>query len=143
MNARQVRWFSRLINLGVALVWVINGIYCKLLNQVPRHELIVGRILGAEYARELVVVIGILEVAMAVWILTNVRPRLNAACQILLIGAMNLLEFFLASDLLLWGRWNLVFAFLLLGVIYFNSFILRQTGPFILCSIRGSAIRLR
>jgi hypothetical protein len=39
---------------------------------------------------------------------------------------MNTLEFILVPDLLLWGRANAIFAFMLIGVIYFNEFYLNQ-----------------
>ena len=34
----------------IAGVWLVFGLYCKVLNQVPRHEEIVAQILGTEQA---------------------------------------------------------------------------------------------
>ena len=37
---------------------------------------------------------------------------------------MNVIEFILVPDLLLWGKMNAIFAFLLVLVVYYNEFIL-------------------
>ncbi len=50
------------------------------------------------------------------------KTRLNAISQIIIIGAMNTIEFLLVPDLLLWGKYNSVFAFLLIIAIYLNEF---------------------
>jgi hypothetical protein len=41
-----------------------------------------------------------------------------------IVGTMNVIEFFLAPDLLLFGRMNIVFAFGFIVIIYINEFIL-------------------
>ncbi|WP_245705453.1 hypothetical protein [Chitinophaga filiformis] len=43
---------------------------------------------------------------MAVWILSGIKSRLNAILQMVVVAAMNIPEFFLVPDLLLWGRLN-------------------------------------
>jgi len=70
--------------------------------------------------------IGLMEVGMAIWILSGFRPRLSAILQILTIGTMNILEFVLAPDLLLWGRANAFFALLFIILIYYNEFSLNK-----------------
>ena len=90
----------------IATVWLINGLVCKVLNLVPRHQEIVARILGDDHARVLTLFIGLSETAMAIWVLSCIRTRLNAITQIVVIATMNTLEFFLVPDLLLWGRAN-------------------------------------
>lgn len=106
----------------IATVWIINGLFCKVLNLVPRHQEIVAGILGTEHVRSLTFLIGIAEIGMAAWILTGIRKRLNVVTQILVIASMNSLEFFLVPDLLLWGRANAFFAFAFIVLIYFNEF---------------------
>lgn len=113
---------ARLIQYFIAAVWLINGLFCKVLNMVPRHQKIVERILHIENGRLFTLLIGISEIAMSIWILSSYRKRLNAIIQIFIISTMNLLEFFLAPDLLLWGQWNAVFALLLVLLIFFNEF---------------------
>jgi hypothetical protein len=50
---------------------------------------------------------------MAAWILSGIRTKLNAITQVVVIATMNTLEFIMAPDLLLWGRFNAMFAALL------------------------------
>jgi hypothetical protein len=116
----------RIINYLIALVWISNGLFCKVLNLIPRHEQIVARILGAEYAGVLTRLIGVAEIFMAVWVLSRVYSRLNAWTQIIIVVAMNILEFLLVPDLLLWGRFNAIFAFLFVAAVYYNEFVLNR-----------------
>jgi hypothetical protein len=116
----------QLLNFFIATVWISNGLFCKVLNFVPRHQEIVGRILSNEHSRLLTLVIGLSEMAMAVWILSSLWTRLNAATQIFIIALMNSLEFFLVPDLLLWGKANAVFAFMFILLIYCNEFHLNK-----------------
>ena len=93
-----------------------------MLHLVPRHEAIVARILGPEYAAPLTRLIGLAEIGMAVWVLSGRWVRLNAAAQVALVLVMNALECWLAPDLLLWGRLNLVFAVLFSVLVYSYGF---------------------
>ena len=113
---------TQLLNYFIAAVWIINGLFCKVLNLVPRHQEIVSRILGNDHAKLFTIAIGISEIAMAVWILSGIRRRLNAIAQIIIIATMNVLEFILVPDLLLWGRFNALFAFLFMLLIFYNEF---------------------
>lgn len=113
---------TQLLNYFIAAVWIINGLFCKVLNLVPRHQEIVARILGSDHARLLTITIGLSEIAMAVWILSGIKRRLNAIAQIIIITTMNSLEFILVPDLLLWGRFNALFAFLFILLIFYNEF---------------------
>lgn len=116
--------FHKILTYLIAAVWFINGFFCKVLNLVPRHEQIVARILGSEYSQTLTIMIGLAETAMAVWILTGFKSKLNSIVQITVVATMNVIEFNVVPDLLLWGRLNIVFAFLFIGIVYFNEFIL-------------------
>lgn len=114
----------RLLTYFTAAVWISFGLFCKVLNLVPRQEKIVARILGEPYAGSLTKGIGAAEIVMAIWILSGIKSRINAATQIAVVAAMNVLEFFLAPDLLLWGRFNAVFAIIFMCVVYYNEFVL-------------------
>lgn len=116
----------RLLTWLIALVWITNGLFCKVLDMVPRHREIVGRILGEEHAVLFTRLIGISEILMAVWIVSRIWPRLNAIAQMTIIATMNTIEFILAPDLLLWGRMNSVFALLFILVIGYNEFVLNK-----------------
>ncbi len=118
----------KIITFLIATVWFANGLFCKFFVMVPRHEEIVQRIssLDRPSAYFATMGIGILEILMAIWVVSNFKARLNAIAQILIIATMNILEFILAPDLLLWGRFNSVFAFLFIMLIYYNEFHLNQ-----------------
>ncbi|PTB96152.1 hypothetical protein C9994_08620 [Marivirga lumbricoides] len=114
------------LTLLIATVWLVNGLICKVLNWVPRHQEIVAGILGEEYARPLTILIGISEIVMALWILSRFQPKWNAITQIIVVATMNMLEFILVPKLLLWGRFNALFALLFILIVYYNEFILKQ-----------------
>ena len=116
----------KLLSYCIAVIWIANGLFCKVLNMVPRHQQIVSKILGSEHARLLTVLIGCMEILMSIWIFSNNRSRLNAIVQIVVIGIMNTIEFIFVPDLLLWGKANAIFAFILILIIYFNEFHLKQ-----------------
>jgi uncharacterized membrane protein YphA (DoxX/SURF4 family) len=113
---------TKTITYCLATIWIANGLFCKILNLVPRHEQIVARILGNDFSRPLTMAIGFSEILMAVWILSGFKKRTNAVVQIIIIATMNSLEFIIAPDLLLWGKLNAFFAFLLILTIYYNEF---------------------
>lgn len=116
----------KILTFCIATVWIVNGLFCKVLNLVPRHEQIVTQILGDEYSRVLTLLIGLSEIAMAIWILSKYKSRLNAITQIAIVGIMNTLEFLLVPDLLLWGKLNSLFAIVFILVVYFNEFYLNK-----------------
>ena len=118
---------SIILTYVIAFVWMANGLFCKVLNLVPRHQEIVARILGGDDARPLTFLIGISEVIMAIWILSGYKSKWNAWTQIFIVALMNTLEFILVPDILLWGKFNAVFAFMFILVVYFNEFKLRNT----------------
>lgn len=116
---------NKLLNYCIAAVWLANGLFCKGLNLVPRHQQIVARILGEQYSTVFTKAIGFAEIGMAAWVVAALWPRLNAVTQIVIIAVMNVLEFILVPDLLLWGRLNLLFACLFILVIWYNTFYLK------------------
>ena len=63
---------------------------------------------------------------MVFWIVSGIKTRLNALTQILIVAVMNIIEFTLVPDLLLWGRLNALFAFLFICAVYFNEFVLNK-----------------
>ena len=116
----------KILTYCIASVWIANGLFCKVLNLVPRHEQIVAKILGDDHSKLLTILIGLSELIMAIWILSGYKTKLNAIAQISIIVTMNTIEFILAPDLLLWGKLNSLFAFLFVLVVYFNVFYLNR-----------------
>lgn len=120
---KQSSTFRYLLNIVIALVWLINGLFCKLLNMVPRHQEIVGRILGANYASFITMAIGVGELLIVVWIFSRIKSKWCAIAQISLVVTMNIIEAILAPDLLLFGRGNLFVALVFVIVVYINEFL--------------------
>ena len=110
----------------IATIWFVNGLFCKVLNLVPRHQQIVSEILGAEHSTLFTKLIGISEILMALWIVSGIKSRFNTIAQILIIATMNTMEFILVPDLLLWGKYNSLFAALFIAIIFSNEFVLHS-----------------
>ncbi|MEM1084054.1 MAG: DoxX-like family protein [Verrucomicrobiota bacterium] len=110
-----LRWFF-------AAVWLVNGVACKVFDLVPRHQEIVARILGEEHSLLLTRLIGFSEVIMAAWIISGIRARWSAVAQMAAVAAMNVLEFFIAPDLLLFGGWNALVALAYIALVGFDEF---------------------
>jgi uncharacterized membrane protein YphA (DoxX/SURF4 family) len=113
------QWICRVF---FALVWLVNGLFCKVLDGVPPHRWIVARILGEDHSMFLTRLIGIAEIAMAIWILTGFRPKWSAIAQISAVGMMNVIEFFLAPDLLLYGKANSLVAMAYMALVAWAEF---------------------
>jgi hypothetical protein len=124
LHARQTTHF--VLNVCIALVWLINGLFCKVLNFVPRHQEIVTRILGAGISSWATRAIGVSEILMGIWILSRIKPKLCAALQIAIIATMNTIEYILAPDLLLFGKINSLVALFFISVIFLNEFTLNK-----------------
>lgn len=89
------------LRLGIASVWLTHGLLCKLLGAVPRHQLIVARVVGEPLSGPVIYTVGIIEVALAVWVISGRYPKSCAAVQTGLIASMNVFELKLAADLLI------------------------------------------
>jgi len=109
-----------LLTILIGLVWFINGFICKVLSLTPRHEEIVARILGSDFSAILTVLIGCSEVLMAFWVWSRKWSKLNTYTQIGIVLTMNVLESIIASDLLLWGNLNIVWASVFCLVVWYN-----------------------
>ena len=90
---------THLARLAVALVWLYHGLWCKLLGLCPGHQAIVASVpgLGPAAAGAALVALGLLETALAAWVLSGARPVAAAVVQTLLLVAMN-------AGGLAWGR---------------------------------------
>jgi hypothetical protein len=93
--------FHTAAQIVIGSVWVFHGFYSKILNGIPRHRLIVGKILGATNAGVLTKIIGLLEVLLGVWVFTGWLPVGCAALQTAALLAMNTLEILIAKELLI------------------------------------------
>jgi len=117
LKKRKIEIFLKLL---MAAVWLGNGLFCKLLNLVPRHEEIVKEVLQTEWSREIVVAIGIGEIIIALWIMLDIKVRLHSFLQIFLVALMNILEFTRSPELLLWGKLNIIFAGVFIALVIYH-----------------------
>jgi hypothetical protein len=126
MSNTPNRILPTLLTVAITLVWFINGLFCKVLNYVPRHRMIVAHILGETHAPILTIAIGLSEIVMAIWIASGIKSRWCALLQMCIVAMMNILEFILVPDLLLFGRFNAFFATVFVLVVYINEFVLHH-----------------
>jgi uncharacterized protein YqjF (DUF2071 family) len=103
----------------VAAVWLVHGLYNKLLGGSSRHLAIVQAVPGLDgtVGEVALASVGVLEVAVALWVLSARAPLLCAATQTVALLSMNIIELTFARDLLLWpaGLVPVNLAFLGLG----------------------------
>jgi hypothetical protein len=97
----QSHAFQIAAQIVIGCVWVFHGFYSKILNGIPRHRLIVAKILGATNAGIYTGIIGTMEVLLGVWVFTAWQPVGCAVVQTAAIAGMNTLEIFLAGELLI------------------------------------------
>ena len=90
---------TRLARVAIALVWLYNGLWCKLLAGCPGHAAIVADVPGVEPVGggRILAALGLLEAGLAAWVLSGRKPVLAALVQTSLLLAMNV-------GGLVWGR---------------------------------------
>jgi hypothetical protein len=83
----------------VAAVWLYEGLWCKLLGREPRQLQVVGAVkgLGFSLGRSFLLLLGSVEVALALWVLSGLAPVACALVQTALLVSLN-------SGGLLWAR---------------------------------------
>lgn len=116
------------LTILIALVWLANGLFAKVLFLAPRHVTIVQIVTHVDRpsAALFTTGIGLLEILMSLWVISKYLSKTNAIVQIIVVATMNILEFILAPDILLWGRMNSLFALLFIIAVYYNEFVLRK-----------------
>jgi hypothetical protein len=88
-----------LLRSAVAAVWLYEGLWCKLLGR-ERHQVEVVEAvprLGPLLGRHVLFGLGLVETAIAVWVISGVAPGLCAVVQTVLLVTLN-------ANGLLWAR---------------------------------------
>ena len=82
---------SWLIRGIIALVWLYEGLWCKVLGRMPSQEEIVEAVpfLGLAWSHRVLKALGLLECGLAIWVLSGWEPVWAAAGQTVLLVAMN------------------------------------------------------
>lgn len=115
------------LRILISSVWVFHGLYSKLSNGIPRHRMIVGRILG-EIADHATLTVGLLEVMLGLWALSGRSRRACAVVQTLAIVSMNALEIAFARDLLISAPGMVVLNLLFLSLVWYWALFSNARG---------------
>src|SRR6185503_10216230 len=107
-----------LAQIGIGSVWVFHGLYSKVLNGIPRHRLIVGKILGTQKAEIATKIIGLLELLLGAWVIAGWHPIWCASLQTAALVAMNSLEITLARELLISAIGMVALNLVFLGLVW-------------------------
>lgn len=88
-----------LVRGAVATVWIYEGLWCKVLGRERNQVKVVEAVpkLGVLMGRQFLFALGVVETALAVWVLSGVTPGLCAVVQTLLLVALN-------ANGLIWAR---------------------------------------
>ncbi len=80
-----------LARTSIALVWLYQGLWCKVLGQAPRHQAVIASVpfLSPAAGHWALIALGLLESVIALWVLWGRRLRLAAILQTALLVAMN------------------------------------------------------
>ena len=80
-----------LIHLSVAAVWLYEGLWCKLLNAEPRQVRVVEAVprYGPRMGLFFLKLLGVVEVGIAVWVLSDLAPIACAVVQTVLLVTLN------------------------------------------------------
>jgi len=81
----------KLIRISIALIWLYQGLWCKVLGGSAHHLAVVAAVpfIGPAAGRAVVMVLGLIECALAVWVLSGRQLRKAAIAQTALLAAMN------------------------------------------------------
>jgi len=92
----------KVIRLSIALVWLYEGLWCKVLGGVPSHAAVISSVpfIGPAGSRVVLITLGLVECGIAAWVLSGLRMRQAAIVQTGLLVAMN-------AGALIWA-WRLI-----------------------------------
>lgn len=81
----------KLIRLSIALVWLYQGLWCKILGGSSGHLAVISAVpfIGVTGGRAVLIALGLVECAIAAWVLLGKRMREAAIVQTVLLAAMN------------------------------------------------------
>ena len=81
----------RLPSAAVAGVWLYHGLWCKVLGRCPDQLRIVADLpqMPRDFAKPSLVALGLVEIALASWVISGRRARQAAVAESALLTAMN------------------------------------------------------
>ena len=89
-----------LLQAAVAAVWLYEGFWCKVLARSPHEFEVVEQVpfLAPSTSHALLRVLGVLETALGVWVLTTWQPIVAAAVQTALLIGLNSAGIYFSRD---------------------------------------------
>ena len=84
---------------SVAAVWLYEGLWCKILGRLPSQETVVTAVpwFGPRFGVPFLKLLGVVETALAIWVMSGRAPGLCALVQTALLIVLNV-------NGLLWAR---------------------------------------
>jgi len=88
-----------LVRSAVAAVWLYEGLWCKVLGREPHQVEVVEAVpkLGRLVGRPFLLALGLVETALAAWVVSGIAPGTCAIVQTALLVTLN-------ANGLLWAR---------------------------------------
>jgi DoxX-like family len=80
-----------IVRASVAAVWLYEGLWCKLLGGIRSQVEVVTAVprLGPRIGPPVLKALGVVEVALAVWVMTGIAPGMCAIVQTGLLVVLN------------------------------------------------------
>jgi hypothetical protein len=120
-----------LIRIAVAGVWLYEGLWCKLLRREPRELDVVQAVprYGPRFGVPFLMTLGLVEVAIALWVLSGAAPFLCALAQTALLVTLNVNGLIWSRHLIHDPRGMLVKNFAFLVLAWVSAAIPASSGP--------------
>lgn len=80
-----------LVRVSIALVWLYQGLWCKVLAGSAHHLAVISAVplIGPATGRFALLLLGLIECGLAVWVITGRQLRNAAIAQTALLAVMN------------------------------------------------------
>jgi len=116
---------GQLARVAVASVWLVHGLYNKLLHGSPRHLAIVQSVPGLRGVAgvRMLAAVGVAEVGIAAWMMSGLLTIPCVAVQTLFLLSMNVVELRFARPLLLWPAGLVPLNVAFLGLAWFAALV--------------------
>ncbi len=80
-----------LVRASIAAVWLYEGLWCKILGRLPSQAEVVASVprLGPRFGAAFLKLLGVVETALALWVLWGAAPVACAFAQAALLVTLN------------------------------------------------------
>ncbi len=87
---------------AVAAVWLYEGLWCKVLGRAALEAQVVASVprFGQRFGQLFLRVLGVVEVALAAWVLSGIHPGACAIVEVVLLVVLNVNGLLWARDII-------------------------------------------